>query len=224
MNNLLKKLNVLVKASINDVLGEIRTGELPRKALSSLQFGKDIDREIAMLREKINEALAYEDELQARVKTLGVEVASWDEKADASVEAGDDVNARYAVDQMQRTQQRTAVAEADLRDHQQVTQELISRVNMLEAAVADVRRAEAEKQAEAESAPPEVTNATEASPRGQVLSDVLKDVRERVNQMSDLITAKEEVHEATTAQPTPAKEQAVEDDLEVRRQRLSKPK
>ena len=218
MNNLLKKLNVLVKASINDVLGEIGSGELPRKVVSSLQFGKDIDREIAMLRGRINEALAYEDELQARVKSLEAEVSSWDEKADAAVAAGDDLNARYAVDQMQRTQQRVAIAEADLRDHQQVTQELISRVNMLEAAVADARRAEAEKQAEAESTTP-----TEEAPRGQVLSDVLRDVRERMNQMSDLISAKEEVNEAVAPEPLPDNK-AVDDNLEARRQRLSKPK
>jgi phage shock protein A len=235
MNDLLKKLNVLVKAGINDVLGEVRSGELPRKALSVFQLGSDIDREVNMLRGRINEALAYEDELQARLTALQTEVNDWDAKADSAVAAGDDVNGRYFIDQMHRAQQRVAMAEADLRDHQQVTQELISRVNMLESAVADARRAEEEKQAEAQkqaqaqkeaeaASVPEQAESVESAPRGQVLSDVLRDVRERVNQMGDLIAAKEEVQQATEPQSAPADEQVVDDDLEARRQRLSKPK
>jgi len=219
MNDLLKKLNVLVKASIKDVMGEILTGELPRKTLSSFQLGSDIDREIVMLRGRINEALAYEDELQKRVGSLQAEVDDWDAKADVAVAAGKDADGRYAIDQMHRAQQRTAMAEADLRDHQQVTQELILRVNTLESAVADARRAEAEKQAEA--VPPDQT---EQAPRGQVLSDVLRDVRERINRMGDLIAAKEDVSGASTLDTSPVDDQIVEDDLDARRQRLTKPK
>jgi len=233
MNDLLKKLNVLVKAGINDVLGDVRSGELPRKALSIFQLGSDIDREVTMLRGRINDALAYEDELQARLTSLQAEINDWDAKADAAVAAGDDTNGRYFIDQMHRAQQRLAIAEADLRDHQQVTQELISRVNMLESAVADARRAEAEKQAEADAAKqaespqtnsPEQAQETDSAPRGQVLSDVLKDVRERVNQMGDLIVAKDEVQQAAAPVESPVDEHVVDDDLEARRQRLSKPK
>jgi phage shock protein A len=214
MNDLLKKLNVLVKASIRDVLGDdsVETGRGRR--LPPYKLGKDIDREIAMLRGRINDALAYEDELQGRVNTLQTEVATWDEKADAAISAGDDTNARYAIDQMQRTQQRTAIAEADLRDHQQVTQELIFRVNTLESAVADARNAEVET---AETPP------QEATPVGQVLSDALKDVREKIGRMGDLLTATQEM-KAAVDDDTPVDDQTVDDELEVRRQRLSKPK
>jgi phage shock protein A len=220
MNDLLKKLNVLVKAGISDVLGEIRTGELPRKALSSFQLGSDIDREVNMLRGRINEALAYEDELQKRAASLQAEVEDWDAKADAAVAAGKDADGRYAIDQMHRAQQRTAMAEADLRDHQQVTQELILRVNTLEAAVADARRAEAEKaEQHTETVSPDQQG---QAPRVPVLSDVLRDMRERINQMGDLIAAKDEASAATSTETTPVDDQIVEDDLEARRQRLSK--
>jgi phage shock protein A len=219
MNDLLKKLNVLVKAGINDVLGEVRSGDLPRKALSSFQLGGDIDREVTMLRGRINEALAYEDELQARVAALQAEVQDWDAKADAAVASGKDADGRYAIDQMHRAQQRTAIAEADLRDHQQVTQELISRVNMLESAVADARRAETEKQSEAQQP---MAEPTDASPRGQVLSDVLRDVRERINRMGDLVAAKDELNQTAAPEVTVVETQVVDDDLEARRQRLSK--
>ncbi len=233
MNDLLKKLNVLVKAGITDVLGDVRSGELPRKALSAFQLGSDIDREVSMLRGRINDALAYEDELQARITALQSEVADWDAKADAAVAAGDDVNGRYFIDQMHRAQQRLAMAEADLRDHQQVTQELISRVNMLEAAVADARRAEAEKQAESKageaagqdpSTSHDKSEESDVARHGQVLSDVLREVRERVNQMGDLITARDEVQETIVPKELPISNDVVDDDLEARRQRLSKPK
>jgi hypothetical protein len=56
------------------------------------------------------------------------------------------------------------------------------------------------------------------------LSDVLKDVRERVSQMGDLIAAKDEVQQSTAPAEAPVDEHVVDDDLEARRQRLSKPK
>jgi phage shock protein A len=219
MNDLLKKLNVLVKAGINDVLGEVRSGELPRKALSSFQLGSDIDREVNMLRGRINDALAYEDELIARVAALQAEVQDWDVKADAAVAESREADGRYAIDQMHRAQQRTTIAEADLRDHQQVTQELISRVNMLESAVADARRAEAETQAENQQPQPEQTD---TASRGQALSDVLRDVRERINHMGDLIAAKDEINQTAAPESPVVETQVVDDDLEARRQRLSK--
>ncbi len=211
MNDLLKKLNMLVKTSLNDVLTE--AGELRPGRLLSNRLGKDIDREVASLRSSVNEALSYEDELRARLQSLEAEIASWDEKADAAVSARDDVNARYAVDQLNRARQRAAMAEADLRDHQRVTQELILRVNNLEAAVADAHRAETE------SSPP-----AEAIQPGQMLSDVLRDMREKISHMGDLIAAKEEITPTPAPPVPPTDEKTVDDDLADRRQRLSKPK
>ncbi len=214
MNDLFKKLNVLVNASIHDVLGDDVAGSSRRVSFDPHKLGKDIDREITMLRGRINDALAYEDELQARVNALGAEVADWDKKADDAVTAGNDEGARAAIDHMARTQQRAAMAEADLRDHQRVTQELILRVNTLEATVADVRRAQ--------STSPESQSSPEPE-RGQVLSDVLKDVRERITRMGEMITATDEVKSPVIDQ-SPVDDQVIDDDLESRRQRLSKPK
>lgn len=213
MNDILKKLNLLVKTSLSDVLTE--AGELrPGRILPGL-LGKDIDNEVGQLRNSINDALKYEDELRVRLQTLEAEVASWDEKADAAVNANDDVNARYAIDQMNRARQRVTMAEADLRDHQRVTQELILRVNNLEAAVADAQRAKSEASSE---------NAASPAPSGQVLSDVLHDMREKITQMGDVIASREEVTTSTPAPVPPTDEQVVDDDLNDRRQRLSKPR
>jgi phage shock protein A len=213
MNDLFKKLNTLVKASLNDVLGDDRpAGE--RRRLAPERLGKDIDREVAMLRQKINDALQFEDELVGRVNTLQAEVARWDEQADQAVASGDEAGARYAIDQMNRAQQRQSMAESDLREHRLVTQELISRVNTLDAAVADARRSQPEDQ-------PDARESSESAQPVNLLSDVLRDAREKISQMGDLVSAKEALNNppAPEAQPD---QQAVEDDLEARRQRLSK--
>ncbi|NWG16356.1 MAG: PspA/IM30 family protein [Chloroflexi bacterium] len=227
MNDLFKKLNVLVRASINDVLGEDHAvGSARRRPLTPEKLGKNIDREIGGLRTRINEALAYEDELQRRAQTLQNEVARWDVQADDAVAAGNEPLARRAIEQMQLAQQRLAMAEADLREHQLVTQELIQRVNMLEAAVADARRAqEAEQpQPEAASAPAPVEAAQ--YPRVPSLSDVLREAQEKIARMGDLINAQEDVQAPPPAAQAAeaADDQRVEDDLSARRQRLSKPK
>lgn len=214
MSDLFRKLNVLVKAAVNDALGD----EQGRKRAGSLnpgKFGGDIDREVKMLRQRINDALEYETELQQRVQTLRNNVVQLDQQADDAVRTGQDAQARYAVEQMQRAQRSLEMAEADLREHRLVTQELISRVNMLDAAVADAHRAQTEQQETVE----------QIQPTGQVLSDVLKDVREKVSRAADELrtsqTQKLETPEPETS--TPVDPQMVDDDLAKRLQRLSKP-
>ena len=215
MADFFKKLNVLVKASVNDLLGEDRAiGGARRKPLTPDKLGKNVDQEIASLRQRINEALDYEDQLQTRVQSVQAEVEKWDQQADDAVARGDDELARYDIEQMQRAQQRLAMAEADLRDHQAVTQELILRVNELDAAVADARRAKSQDEN------PENVESVERS-TGEVLSDVLRDMREKINEMGDIIKAKDEIQQASP-QAENVDEQTVDDDLDQRRDRLSK--
>lgn len=218
MNDMFKKLNVLVKSSLNDLLGDVTH---PRFRIAPEHLGKDVDREIAMLRGKINEAVEYEGQLQARVQQLQDEVARWDQQADAAVAAQDDVQARYAIEQMKRAEQRLAIADADLQDHRYVVQELITRVNTLEAAVADARRAQqAQSEKSAESAGAEEKAAPAKPLPGRLLSDVLKDARETITSMGEMLAAKDEVNPPPA--PAEPKPEGVESDLERRRKRLSK--
>ncbi|MEO8397467.1 MAG: hypothetical protein ABI700_31005, partial [Chloroflexota bacterium] len=138
MNDFLKKLNVLVKASLNDKLSG--AGDTAKPA----QVGKMLDEDVKTLRQRINEAVDYEDEIQGRIRQFEAEAAGWDRQADEAVTQGNDANARYAIEQMKRAEQRVALTQSDLQEHQRATQELIQRVNMLAAAVADRTRASAE--------------------------------------------------------------------------------
>ena len=204
MSDLFKKLNVLVKASLND-LASGQASE--RRADSAPKLGADYDRDVRTLRNRINEAITYEDQLKARVRQLEAEVGRWDSAADEAVTRQDDVQARYAIEQVQRARQRLGIAANDLREHQLVTQELVTRVNTLEAALADARGAQGAS--------------AQPAPESGGLADVLKEARERMTALSDLLSARQEVAQTTAAPPTPDA-RTIDDDLAQRRQRLSK--
>jgi|SRR5690606_30504461 len=214
MSDFFKKLNVLVKASLNELVDV--ESHVRRWQRTSGKPGVDVERDVRTLRERVDEALAYEDELVARVQALQAELEQWDTAADEAVAAGQDEKARYAVEQVQRVNRRLALAESDLREHRLVTQQLIARVNQLEAVVADVRRSEAE-------AAPESPEASEGLERaGRIVAEVLNDMRQKITEMSEMIGpagAAGEAAEESEVQPDDA---AVADDLARRRERLSK--
>jgi phage shock protein A len=195
MNDLFKKLNVLVKSSLNDLIGDE-----PSRRRAQPRLGKNIDREIAALRQRVNDAYTYEAELKSRIVVLGDEIARLDREADEAVEQRRDEQARYVIEQMQRTQQRLTMSEADLREHQLVTQELVQRVNTLETYVAEARRAQQE--------------VPDSGAGG--LAEALRQTREKLAR--DVASQPEAVSKGDVSD-----QRAVEDDLERRRQRLSKP-
>jgi phage shock protein A len=196
MNDLFKKLNVLVKSSLNDLIGDDPT----RRASSPQSLGKDIDREVAALRQRVNDAFVYEDELKERIRVLENEIARLDQQADEAVQQRREEQARYIVEQMQRSQQRLTMARADLREHQLVAQELLERVNTLEAYITEVRRAQ--------------QNVPETPSSG--LADLLRSAREKLGRETQIKADESQEVQAPSSS-------AIEDDLERRRQRLSKP-
>lgn len=216
MNDLLKKLNVLVNARLSDHSGSPeKPGRLPR----------DVEREIDLLRGRVNDAVQYEDEIKARILKFEDEAARWDAQADDAVTRGDDANARYAIEQMRKAQARARSAEGDLREHERTTQELIQRVNMLDAVVADARRVENAQPAEPAAATGEAAKGNTQIPD---LGGVLRDARDKIAALADTAAAQLEVREQGQPQQGEANSQqaasdvAVDDDLENRRQRLSK--
>jgi phage shock protein A len=220
MNDLLKKLNVLVNSRLNDHSG---SPEKPSR------FPKNVEGEIDLLRGRVNDAVQYEDEIKARIRKFEDEAARWDAQADEAVTRGDDANARYAIEQMRKAQARARSAEDDLREHERTTQELIQRVNMLDAVIADARRAQNEQSATPAPAPAE-TAASEAA-KGNVqlpdLGGVLRDARDKIASLADTAAAQLDVREQGQAaqretDPQQTADDAIDDDLENRRQRLSK--
>jgi chromosome segregation ATPase len=202
MAKLIDKLNTLVRASVQGALG----GDAPErsrrgKSPSRKRRGKDIDRDIAALREQVNQALDDEDRMAAEIAAQQRQVADWDRQADAALQKGDESGARHAIRQMQLQQQRAAMVEAELAQHRFSTSELISRVNELEAVVATARQQ-----------PP--SPAPDEDADDEPLSA-------RLRQASQATVRPSLAVEPPSAAPEVVDEQAVEDDLARRRARLS---
>ncbi|GAB4508930.1 MAG: hypothetical protein OHK0046_02860 [Anaerolineae bacterium] len=224
MNDLFKKLNTLVKATVNDTVGD------PFRPRTPDPLSKKMDQDIEALRQRINEAIAHEDKIRASITTLQQEIAQLDQQADAAVQAGNDALARQFIERIQRAQQRLAMAEADLREHQLVAQELIQRVNVLDATVADARR---ERDLQRESATEPEQSSDRVNTSLDAVSNVIQQARDKITAMTSRAEAEETnpAADETPAQPdnfviadveAEVKQAKVEDDLEARRNRLSK--
>lgn len=262
MNDLLKKLNTLIKAGINDVLDEVGEAASPKRFIPKSRLGTGVESEVNQLRQQINRALDYEDELQARMSQLNDEIDQLDREADAALENGDEVQARYLLERLQRAKQRRTMTESDLNEHRIATQELILRVNELDAVISEAQYAESQQppsdelpvetaepltkppvQAQAptpkpvEAVPPSqrdqaqdmVEQARQFSEQtGKMLVDVLREAREKINQMDDLIDAQHEVTSSSAGQTQDAvnveiEKSAIDDDIAARRSRLAGP-
>jgi phage shock protein A len=201
MSSLIDKLNVLVKSSVHGVLGDDSPGAKRHGApLSQARLGKDIDREIAALRQQVDSALDDEDRMEADIQTQQRQIADWDQQADQALTKGDEATARYAVRQMQLEQRRLTMLEADLAQHRLSTSELIQRVNELEAMVAEARRQQ------------QAASAQDTS--DESLAARLRRARQQAAQP-------EAESPRLAASPDEVDERAVDDDLARRRARLS---
>ena len=133
MYDLLKKLNTLVSAQVNDLASDLAS------RLPNIERKPDLDRQVAELRQRVAAALEHEDRLRAQVNALQQEIAGLDARIDAAIQAGHEASARSLLEEVQRLQKRLGLAEADLRQHQTAAADLIIRVNELESAVGDLK-------------------------------------------------------------------------------------
>ena len=220
-----KKLNLLLKSRLTDVLGG---NPLQKFSVTSKHLGKDLDHEVEYLRKQINDAVAYEEGLQQRVEQLTQDAEEIDRKADQAVENGDDIEARHLIGRLQHVQQHLIIAKSDLHEHQLVTQDLIQRVNTLDAIVAEAKRQQQEQ--ETSDSSQQQDNDDEISHSTGILSNVLRDTREKIGNIGENITTLTNRVSSNTDEATSSHEDIVDDqntvndDLEKRRQRLSRPK
>lgn len=203
MADLFKKLNVLIKATLNDMVTDLADSALPRRETGAAdaprstqrpRLGADIDRELAALRQRVNEAIAYENRLQAREQALAEQAAVLDAAVNDALNTGREDAAQQQQTELLRARRGLQQAQADLHEHQRVTQELIERVNLLDTYVAEAKRRQQE-QIDALDTP---------SPSRPPLADALRSVRESTSDAA-----------SSTAPRS--------DDLDQRRQRLSRP-
>ncbi len=193
MAKLTDKFSVLIRSSVR--------GVLPGGSGRSPKLGKDADRQSEALRAQINAALDDEDRLSAEVAGMEREASDWDRQADQALAGGDEASARQAIRQMQLAQQRVALRQADLDQHRRSTADLISRVNVLEARIAQVH--------------------SQDQPAAPLDSRVKETIGARLRTVQQSLEDKGSAADVPDEQPSLADEQAVEDDLARRRSRLS---
>lgn len=230
-NSFFSKLNTLVQSQINDIINPIdeKSSRSRRKALSRMDIQRGLQDDVQTLQTRVNDALKYQDDLQAKVDNLYREVADWDAKADAAVANGREDEARNALGRMQQAQRQLEMVEADLQEHRYVTQELISQVNMLDGVVR-----------EASQQPEDVTpdESADADKLGDQILHHLDQTRQKLSDLVASYTAKttdEEpakppkmhiIEEPPQPKPEvthPVDKRKVDDDLSARLARLSKP-
>jgi phage shock protein A len=153
MADFFRKLNTLISSQINDVLRPIagEDDDRGRKRVARSQVRSGLARDVEVLRKRIADAENYQQTLQARADKLRQEVARWDIAADQAVAEGRQLDARFALEQLQKAQQNLERTELELRQHQEVTDELVNKVNYLDHIVHQADDEEADAQ---EAAPP----------------------------------------------------------------------
>lgn len=143
MSSLFDKITVLVNAQVNDFLGRNPKSPLARIQLNAAEAEKNPRRSIQALRQRLEEAIAYEDELEAKIETLMRAALDLDQQVDRRLHSGDDLAARRLQGQLNMKQRQLTIAEAELRDHRALTQHLMQEMTTLEIALdSQDRRAE----------------------------------------------------------------------------------
>ena len=140
MSSIFDKINTLVNAQVNDFLGRNPKSPLARIKLDSSEIEENPRRTAQSLHRRLEEALAYEDEIEAKIQRIREEATFLDEQADKQVKSGDEFSARRALSQLQFKQQQLTIAEAELRDHRVLTQHLMQEMTTLDLALDNQER------------------------------------------------------------------------------------
>jgi chromosome segregation ATPase len=216
MSDLLEKLNVLLRASLNSLTSGSpeRPSAVP---ITSERLGtqKELDREITALRKQLADAIAQQEALQARIDDMERQISEYVRQVDSALLSNDEPRARYLLAQKQRLEQRVRTQSEMLTRYRNAAADLMEQVNRLEALVAEARRAAAES-----TAAPLPENPLSRAP---ALADVLRSVRERVEETL-APRSKPRSDDLPPARLSPSAPPASDDDdLARRRARLSLP-
>ncbi len=135
MSSLFDKIGTLVNAQVNDLLGKNPRSPLARIRLDAEGAEKEPRRAARSLRQRLDEASEYEDQLQVKIDGLMREALEMDAAVDASLQRGDQFGARRLQGQLNMKRQQIAIAESELRDHRRVTRHLAQEMRDLESAL-----------------------------------------------------------------------------------------
>lgn len=135
MSDFFDKISTLINAQFNDLLGRNPRSPLARIRLNAEEAEENPRRSARDLRQRLEEAIAYEDELQARIDQRMREVVELDKLVDEMLGSGDGHSAQRLQGQLNAKQRQLTIAESELRDHRLMTRHLMQELSKLETAL-----------------------------------------------------------------------------------------
>lgn len=135
MSDLFDKISTLVNAQFNDLLGRNPRSPLARIKLNAEEAEKNPRQSARAMRQRLEEAIEYEDELQARIDERMRAVVELDKLVDEMLRSGDERSAQRLQGQLNMKQQQLTIAESELRDHRLMTRHLMQEMAALENAL-----------------------------------------------------------------------------------------
>ncbi|MCY3572945.1 MAG: hypothetical protein OXG92_03125 [Chloroflexi bacterium] len=198
MSSFIDKLSVLLNAQVNELLGRNSNSPLARIRLNANEPATNPRRSAQQLRARLEEAVGYEDKLQARIDKLMDEALDLDEQVDAALGAGDSYNSRRLQTQLNLKQQQLAIAESELREHRLVTRHLMKELVALEATLGEQ---------EMQSARVTVEEAGRSA--SQSAKAIARDAADKFNETLGALGTR--LPSAKSAQPRPTRYQIIEE-------------
>ena len=135
MSDIFDKISTLINAQLNDFLGKNPRSPLARIKLNADEAEKNPQRSAQGLRQRLEEAIEYEDELQARIDERMRAVVELDKLVDDMLRSGDEVSAQRLQNQLNMKQQHLTIAESELQDHRLMTRHLMQELATLDMAL-----------------------------------------------------------------------------------------
>jgi len=220
MNDFFDKLNTIIRVKLSDLLGESKPSASSGDGSSSTigQVTKDAEN----LRARVNDAIGYEDKLQTQIADIHKQLGILNRQADDATQKGNEAMARHFIEKIGQLQNRLAILEKDLHEHQVLAQDLIQKVSTLESTIADIQ-----SQATTTSQNQDVVAQKTTADK---FSELVNDAQRRINALGEKIKARKDTLQSELEMPSVSdvplsnkpSDAEVEDDLERRRNRLSK--
>jgi phage shock protein A len=131
---ILGRLSTLIKSNVNDLIDGMQD---PAKEID--QMVRDMEESARQARTEVAQCMGEEKRLQKRIEGLDAEVATWQQRAETAVRAGDDALAKEALKRKGEKEAERAETQKSLQEQGVYVDQLAAALKALEARVKDVK-------------------------------------------------------------------------------------
>ncbi|MCL4256628.1 MAG: PspA/IM30 family protein, partial [Anaerolineae bacterium] len=181
MNDFFDKLNTLMRAKLGDLIGDSKSSSAS-STTDDPQSLNHVAKDAENLRSRANNAIEYEDKLEAQIDDIHQQLATLNRQADEATLKGNEAMARHFIEKIQTLEARLAQLEKDLGEHRLLAQDLIQKVNTLEATIADIQAQQ----------PISQTDSTTQKTVNDKFSELVTDAQKRIHDLSERIKGRKE--------------------------------